>query len=197
MNFFSRHRPRLIIGILSAAVFATLWGEAAESVVKKDLNGDGYAEAEVFYAAGKRVEKMLIDTNHDGKTDRSVYYRQGQRERVEEDTNFDGRTDRWLTYDPTGNIWKEAFDLSAKGQPNYWRYFKEGVVYRWDRDRNLDGRPDRRTVLTNGAGRKGPRAPFLKRSYDNDFDGVFERFTGKVNPPEPLPGSLAEARYRS
>ena len=197
MSFFLRHQSRILLGILAGLVLASLWGEAAESVVKKDLNRDGFAEAEIYYGPGKQAEKMTVDANQDGKADQFFYYREGRRERAEKDTDFDGRMDAWLTYDPAGNVWKEALDLGKTGQPNYWRYFKEGVIYRWDRDRNSDGKPDRKTVLTNGAVHRGSRAVFLKRTYDDDFDGVFDRFTGKVKPPEPPPSSLAEARYRA
>lgn len=197
MNFINHHRERILIGILSAAVFATIWGEAAESVVKKDLDRDGYPEAEIHYAAGKQIEKMFVDADGDGKADRFFYYRQGSRERAEKDTDLDGTIDAWVTYDTAGNVWKEAMDLAGKGKPDYWRYFKESVLYRWERDRNFDGKPDRRTVLTNGTDRRvGPHAAFLKRAYDDDFDGVYERFSGKIQPQEPPPGSLAEARYR-
>ena len=197
MNFLLRHRGRIFLVILAVLVLATLWGEASESVVKKDLDGNGVAEAEVHYGPGRRVEQMTVDANGDGKADQFFYYRKGRRDHAEKDTDFDGRTDAWLTYDPTGNLWKEALDLGSTGKANYWRYFKEGQIYRWDRDRNLDGKPDRRTVFTDGPGHQGPRASFLKRAYDDDFDGVFDRVIGKIKPPAPPPGSLAEARYRS
>lgn len=140
---------------------------AAKAQVRKDIDRDGYLEAEIYYGQPGKIEKMTVDRDHDGRADKTVFYRNGMRERAEEDDNYDGTADTWVNYDPSGAVRKISKDLNGNGKADYWQYFKEGARYRWDRDRNGDGKADRRTTLTDGSYRSGKqRKAFIKRIYD-------------------------------
>ncbi len=161
---------------------------------RKDVDGDGYREAEVFYSKGAIV-KTLIDFDHDGRMESVIYYRDGYREKAEQDVNGDGKTDRWVSYYFTGIPWKVAEDTDGDGKPDYWTFLKNGWIYKWEQDRDGNGAPDVRTIYDPNTSK---RRTLVHQSFDNDFDGFFESLSGvtAVREDAAFPHSLAEALLR-
>jgi hypothetical protein len=61
----------------------------------QDTNGDGRAEAVIVYRANGKPERGELDTDGDGRVDRwEHFWSDGQLEKVDVDTNGDGRVDR-------------------------------------------------------------------------------------------------------
>ena len=167
------------------------WAESK----KADLNGDGYKEAVVF-SSEKKIGKIYLDLNKDGRYESIVYYdKNGHKERAENDTDLDGQTDQWVYYYFTGVPWKIAEDLNHDGKPDYWQYLKDGRVYKWEEDRLGSGKPDVRTIYEWD--HDGKRV-LSQQSYDNDSDGVFESLSGitMTKRLSVIPHSLAEALLR-
>jgi antitoxin component YwqK of YwqJK toxin-antitoxin module len=181
----------VFIGFLLAGL-ATAWSRESRRI---DINGDGYKEAEVYYS-GKEIIKTLADYDHDGRMETVIYYKNGHREHAEQDINRDGKTDRWIYYYFTGVPWKVAEDRNGNEKPDYWFYLKDGKIYKWEQDRNGDGRADIRT--TYEVDKAGKVRTLVQQSYDDDFDGVFESFSGitAAKKEAMIPHSLAEALLR-
>lgn len=64
--------------------------------------------------------KVEVDSDYDGKPDRTEFYDQnGQIARVEADTNGDGKIDDWVTYDG-GRPVSEQRDSNGDGKVDVW-----------------------------------------------------------------------------
>lgn len=158
-----------------------------------DMDGDGYKEAEVFYGP-EGIIRTLVDSNHDGRRETVIHYKDGHRDYAVQDSDGDRLTDRWISYYFTGVAWKIADDLNRDGKPDYWAYLKNGVIYKWEQDRNGDGKPDLRTTYEPD----GKTRVLVQQSSDDDLDGVFENYSGitAARKEAALPHSLAEALLR-
>lgn len=65
-------------------------------------------------------KKVEVDSNYDGKIDRTeIYDTDGRIMRVESDTNADGKIDDWITYE-SGKPVQEQRDSNADGKPDVW-----------------------------------------------------------------------------
>lgn len=189
-----RRVSSVIFIVFMLAGLSTAWSRENRKV---DIDGDGYKEAEVFYS-GNEIVKTLIDTDHNRYMETTIYYKNNYRNHAEQDMNQDGLTDRWIYYYFTGVPWKIAEDISqdGKGKPNYWFYLKDGQIYKWEQDRNGDGRPDIRTIYQTNKDNK--TRILSQQEYDDNFDGVFESFSGitVARKEAMMPHSLAEALMR-
>jgi hypothetical protein len=182
---------RLIAAGLLACLAWTVQAEAQPR--KRDLDGDGRAEALVFYEKNVPI-KAVADRDNDGYVEAVFHYKGGRRDYAEIDLDRDGRTDQWVTYVLSGEAWKSGYDFDHDGRADYWTYTRNGKVYKWEQDRNGDGRPDLRTYY-EAPNDRIVEQPLFRQTYDNDFDGDFETFSGlSTRKPEPrIPHSLAEA----
>ena len=69
---------------------------------------------------------------------------------VTKDTNHDGKIDTWVQYRETGDLSLVSKDKAhADGKPDSWVYYRKGSVYKREWDRNFDGKPDLRTFEEN------------------------------------------------
>lgn len=145
---------------------------------RMDLDGDGVPEAVVQFHNGKAV-KAEIDRNGDGRTDGYLFYRNGHREIGQIDSDYDGLFETLIDYYFTGVPAAIKYDRDRDGHPDYNRYFKNGYLYKVERDRNNDRIPDVRVLYELGPDYK-PRSidglQKVQRHYDDDFDGVFDRY---------------------
>ncbi|MFH1790385.1 MAG: hypothetical protein ABH885_00145 [Candidatus Omnitrophota bacterium] len=62
--------------------------------------------------------------------------------KIEVDTNYDGKVDRTEYYSDVGMIERVETDINGDGRPNEWLYYEEGKVVRQEQDTNDDGEPD-------------------------------------------------------
>jgi hypothetical protein len=186
----ARMISNLVLAGLALFSIAAMWTRTR--VV--DIDGDGFKEAEIFYA-GSQIVKTLVDVDHDGFKETVIFYKDGHRDRAEQDANNDGKVDRWIWYYFTGVARKIGEDFNFDGKADYWLYLRDGRVYRWEEDRNADGEPDLRTTYLLD---KNGKTQLLQQSLDEDFDGNFESLSGitAAKKEAMLPHSLAEALLR-
>ncbi len=151
---------------------------SAQALTKKaDLDTDGTNESVIHFGDDKKIIKVIMDKNHDGKTDGQVNYRDGFRDFAEMDSNFDGKVDTVIMYYFTGVPAVISMDRSADGKPDRWTYFKNGVIYKREWDRSFDGVADYRILFSTEdfQGEGTTRMQSIVKQYDNDYDGVFEK----------------------
>lgn len=100
---------------------------------------------QALYGPTGRLERVLNDRDGDGVAEAIVFYRHdGRPERSELDTDGDHRVDRWETLRPDGTLAILARSRRRAGRPDVWEYADEsGVVYRRDFDDDGDGKVDR------------------------------------------------------
>lgn len=167
--------------IVSASLMICFLGNAQADQLKvrrADLNGDGSKEANIYYDENDKIVKIIMDKNHDAKTDCTIYYRNGYRDTAEIDANFDGIIDTVVFYYFTGVPASIAVDRNKDGKPDSWTYFQNGFLYKREWDRNFDGIPDYRIIFaTKPDYRIDAKTELQKieKQYDNNYDGVFEK----------------------
>jgi|GEM_PF-1744455 len=84
------------------------------------------------------------------------------------DDNRDGVIDKWIERGTDGSLLSVADDGKKKdGKPHHWVYYQAGSVFKREWDRNGDGRADLRILEQ--------RKRFIEKSYDDNFDGTFDR----------------------
>ena len=65
-------------------------------------------------------KKVEVDTNYDGKIDRTeTYNAKGEIQQVESDTTGDGKIDEWVNYE-AGKPMRSEKDTNADGKPDVW-----------------------------------------------------------------------------
>lgn len=168
--------------VTALCLLGTMWGAQAFALElrnrRMDLDGDGTREAVVQFHNDKAV-KAEIDRNEDGRVDGYIFYRNGHREIGQIDSDYDGLFETTIDYYFTGVPAAIKYDRNRDGYPDYNRYFKNGYLYKVERDRNNDRVPDVRVLYELGPDYK-PRAidglQKVQRHYDDDFDGVFDRY---------------------
>jgi hypothetical protein len=102
-------------------------------------------EYQALYGPTGRLERVLSDPDGDGVAEAIVYYRgDGSPERSELDTDGDHAIDRWETFRPEGTVAVLAQSRRGNGTPDVWAHVDEGgFVYRSDFDEDGDGTVDR------------------------------------------------------
>jgi hypothetical protein len=100
---------------------------------------------QALYGPAGRLERVLNDNDGDGTAEAVVFYRHdGRPERSELDTDGDHAVDRWERLRPDGTVLVSARSRQRDGRPDVWVYVDEdGLVYRTDFDEDGDGEPDR------------------------------------------------------
>ena len=151
---------------------------AAPPTKKADLDLDGIQESVIHYAEDRKILKVVMDKNHDGKIDGQVTYRDGFRDFAEIDSNFDGKIDTVVMYYFTGVPAVISVDRSSDGKPDRWTYFKNGVIYKREWDRNFDGAADYRILFSTEKQIIPGETAYMQsivKQYDDDYDSVYER----------------------
>ncbi len=102
-------------------------------------------EFQALYGPTGRLERALSDVDGDGVAEAIVYYRSdGKPERSELDTDGDHAIDRWETLRRDGTVAVSAHSRRGGALPDAWAYVDEdGFVYQNDFDDDGDGAVDR------------------------------------------------------
>jgi hypothetical protein len=101
-------------------------------------------EYQALYGPTGRLERLLRDLDGDGVADAIVYYGDGGPERSELDTDGDHAIDRWVTLRPDGTVAVLSYSRRGSGTPDAWAHVDEdGFVYRSEFDEDGDGTVDR------------------------------------------------------
>jgi hypothetical protein len=114
---------------------------------------------QALYAPSGRLARVLSDSDGDGVAEAVVYYRtDGRPGRSELDTDGDHVVDRWETLRRDGTVAISAWSRGKTGRPDAWQYANEdGFVFQTEYDDDGDGEPDRTEYAEHPAAR--PPAP--------------------------------------
>ena len=93
-------------------------------------------EFQALYGPAGRLQRVLNDVDGDGVAEAIVYYRSdGKPERSELDTDGDHILDRWETLRPDGSVAVSASSRRANGRADTWEYADtDKLVYQTDFD---------------------------------------------------------------
>jgi hypothetical protein len=144
-----RLTTRALAGVLViATALGTLAGCSRRPRARRLPDGSRLVQKQQYqalYAHTGRLERLLEDSDGDGVAEAIVYYRRdGKPERSELDSDGDHDIDRWETLRPDGSVSVSASDRDGDGEPDAWSYADEdGFVYQTDFDDDGDGRVDR------------------------------------------------------
>jgi hypothetical protein len=141
------------------AIYSPTTGRLTELTL--DRNGDGHIDTRAFMD-GTHVERIEIDRQDRGRTDRWEYYEPGtpaagshsgagaafdQRAvlvRAEEANGPDGKTITRREFYTNGVIARVEEDTDFDGRVDKWEYYEQGALVRMDLDLTGRGAPDRR-----------------------------------------------------
>lgn len=100
---------------------------------------------QALYAPNGRLARVLADKDGDGVAEAIVFYRtDGRPGRSELDTDGDGVVDRWETLRRDGTVAVSAWSRHEGGAPDTWEYAnEEGFVFETEYDDDGDGVADR------------------------------------------------------
>ncbi len=100
---------------------------------------------QALYGPSGRLARVLADADGDGTAEAVVFYRaDGRPGRSELDTNGDHVVDRWETLRRDGTVAISAHSRGDTGIPDTWEYATaQGVVFQTEFDDDGDGEPDR------------------------------------------------------
>jgi hypothetical protein len=100
---------------------------------------------QALYAPSGHLARVLADADGDGVAEAIVFYREdGRPARSELDTDGDHVVDRWETLRRDGTVSQSAHSRRKNGTPDTWEYADEtGFVFQTDFDDDGDGKPDR------------------------------------------------------
>jgi hypothetical protein len=100
---------------------------------------------QTLYGADGRIERVLYDSDGDGRAETVILYdEKGKPRRAEIDTNNDGAVDRWEELRPDGSVASVAYAVRRPGRPDLWEYAgPDGRVVRREIDEDGDGKADR------------------------------------------------------
>jgi hypothetical protein len=147
-----------------------------QKIVKNliDKNQDGKADIEVIFNSKEEKEKLISDSNLDGKTDVWQYYTDNSLVSLHQDVNHDGTVDLKVDY-------KKGLKTKLKTDADHDGFFELLQIYddpEWTmivcEDLNADGRVDIKSFYTGTVLRK--------KQIDEDLDGlpdVVEYYTAK------------------
>ncbi|MDT8377345.1 MAG: hypothetical protein RQ739_00540 [Desulfotignum sp.] len=153
-----------------------------------DKNHDGTPDVEVFFNDKQQRERLISDTDFNGKPDTWQYYTDDILTRVEKDENKDGNVDLVETYDENGHlktleerkqgrVWLTWYygpgeilvrgeeDKNQDGAVEIWYLYENGRLTRVKEDTTLDGKPDLWETYDE-------TQAMVKRERDLDFDGI-------------------------
>jgi hypothetical protein len=100
---------------------------------------------QALYAPSGRLARVLADSDGDGVAEAVVFYREdGRPGRSELDTDGDHVIDRWETLRRDGTVSISASARRSSGRPDTWEYADaQGFVFQTEFDDDGDGAADR------------------------------------------------------
>jgi len=126
-----------------------------------DKNRDGTADVTVFFNAAQQKERLISDSDFDGKSDTwqfytddtlsrvekdenkdvdlKVFYENSQKTFLMRDTDFDGYFDTTQRYDDPEWTMIILQDINKDEKPDIRSFFKDSTLRRKEIDENLDG----------------------------------------------------------
>lgn len=131
--------PAALVGIVLASA-------AALSGACGSAGGEKPAVETQYSKSTGRLERLIYDTNRDGKPDAWTHMDGTRLLRMEIDRNFDGVVDRWEYYADDGSIEKVGFSRANDGIVDAWAFQgtkgeivrieistrRDGIVSRWE-----------------------------------------------------------------
>lgn len=111
-------------------------------LLRYDSDGDGVADT-YSYMDGSRVQRIEVDTNHDGKIDRWEYY--GPDEtlvKIGLSRANDGKEDAWSYPGPDGTVAEMEISTRRDGTIDRVEHFVKEVLVSAEADTDGDGRVD-------------------------------------------------------
>jgi hypothetical protein len=105
-------------------------------------------EYQALYAPSGQLARVLQDSDGDGVAEAIIYYRtDGRPGDSELDTDDDGVVDRWETLRRDGTVAESASSRRGTGRPDMWEYADEkGRIYQTRFDDDGDGVADRTEI---------------------------------------------------
>jgi hypothetical protein len=193
-------RMNKIIGISVLFVCASGIAAAAERREPLDLDKDGRQET-VRVFDGNAILREETDTNADGKTDRTLYYRRGFKHLRESDSDQDGQIDRWELYTAKGMRQIARKDTNKDGKFDQSMFLIQStMVSLREKDRNFDGKVDERGLSRFDYDKtvKMHRYIYDWKEEDSDFDGVIDKYRvrGQKDPKPNKVGTPMDAAFR-
>ena len=164
---------------------------AAEQMVENDPDKNGIIDQRAFYNEAKKMIRLEVDSDQDGKVEVIQYYEDEKLSRVERDTDLDGKTDCIDHYEKDIRQRQERLDKHKKliqvtrfskdgllpvslekdttgtGTMNAWVTYKDGKPVEEKRDENEDGKADTITEYENSK-------PVLQKK-DTTFSGALPK----------------------
>jgi hypothetical protein len=127
--------------------------------VTSDTDGDGKVDTRAFMD-GRRLQRIEIDRNGDGRSDRWEFYVEAPPERVrtnapdghaeidhiEEADGPDERITRREFYE-RGELVRVEDDSNLDGRVDRWEHYEQGVLTRLELDLHKGGFPERRLLF--------------------------------------------------
>jgi len=106
-----------------------------------DVNSDGKINVVRHYAQNRKLDREEIDQDLDGKIDIVSYYDGGEMAK-KEILKRDSQKVETTRYYARGSILRVERDTNNDGKVDYWEFYEGGVLDRIGRDFNADGRAD-------------------------------------------------------
>ena len=138
---------------------------------------------------GNLNKRFDYDLNGDGKTDQSIYMKNGLYVAQKTDRNFDGRWDEWYDFE-NGILARVAVDDNFDGQADGWWTCSNGLFVSFQKDTDYNGVPDVTCTYKDGRIVKSewqpngtniitlrelfPNGNFAEEFRDIDGDGWFD-----------------------
>lgn len=110
--------------------------------IKIDSNHDGKVDRTEIYDAEGNVTRVELDSNADGKIDEWLDFEGGVRTKGKRDLDGDGKADVFLIYDKEGNLTRLESDTSGDGKIDEWVFYEDGAPRKAEKDTNGDGKAD-------------------------------------------------------
>ncbi len=118
-----RRRACSLLAVFVVSVWAC--GIARADEVRRDTDGDGTVDCVLFLGHDRKVRRMKVDADGDGRFETSQFYDDGELSRLETDQNADGK-------------------------PDAVYFYTAGQTSRVELDRNFDGVVDAAAVFAAG-----------------------------------------------
>jgi hypothetical protein len=128
-----------------------------------DDNHDGKTDRILYYNESNQLERSEEDLNGDGQMETYSHFREGEIARKRADTDGDGQADTWSFYE-AGELVRNEVDRDRDGFRDLVMTYEDGELVREEDDRNRDGRPD--LVSRYRAGE------VVEKTEDLDYDGL-------------------------
>nr|NJM03265.1 hypothetical protein [Desulfobacula sp.] len=114
---------------------------AGEQMVEKDLDNNGVMDQRAFYDENKKLVRLEVDSDQDGRFEVIQYYTGDKISRVERDTDLDGKIDCIDHYQGDLRERQERLDKNNR-LVQATRFSKDGLPVSMERDSSGKGKFD-------------------------------------------------------